>query len=89
MTTLECICQRLGPHTTDIAEFPITQGIPFSIIQRMTSIPSPCTPLCIKSSGHAALCTMGGIVARLAQEIIPISATLLRPSPDALEVVLP
>ena len=33
---------------------------------------------------RAALC-MGGIVARLAREVIPIQAALLGPSPDALE----
>jgi hypothetical protein len=115
-TALECVRRRLGPHTTDIAGFLITQGMPFSTLRRMTSIPGPRTPprpissflgtrpinyrfsltdfsayqaICesvLKSKPfcRAALC-MGGIVARLAREIIPISAALLGPSPDALE----
>jgi hypothetical protein len=116
MTALECLRRRLGPHATDIADFLITRGMPFSTLQRMTSIPGPRTPprpistmlgtlpinyrfnladfsayrsICesvLKSKPfcRAALC-MGGIVARLAREIIPIGAALLGPSPDALE----
>jgi hypothetical protein len=44
MTALECIRRRLGPHTIDIADFLINRGIPFSTLQRMTSIPGPRTP---------------------------------------------
>jgi hypothetical protein len=116
MTALECVRRRLGPHTTDIADFLIKRGIPFSTLRRMTSIPGPRTPprpisnllgtrptkyqfnladfsayqsLCesvLKSKPfcRAALC-MGGIVARLAREIIPITAALFGPSQDALE----
>ena len=116
MTALKCVRRHLGPHTTDIANFLLTRGIPFSTLQRMPSIPGLRTPprpmstllgtqpmdhkfgladflayqsLCesvVKSKpfGHAALC-MGGIVARLAREIIPNTATLLGPSQAALE----
>ena len=32
MTTLECICHGLGPHTLDIANYFVDHGIPFSAI---------------------------------------------------------
>ena len=115
-TALECVRRRLGPHTTDIADFLVTRGIPFSTLQRMTLTPGPHTPprptssllgtrptnyrfdladfsayqsvcesvLRSKPFCRAALC-MGGIVARLARDILPTSAALLGPSPDALE----
>jgi hypothetical protein len=116
MTALECVRRHLGPHTTDIADFLINRGIPFSTLRRMPSIPGPRTPprpisthLGHRPANHkfdladfsgyqflcesvvkrepfcrAALC-MGGIVARLAREIIPNSTALLGPSQDALE----
>ena len=43
MTALECVHRHLGPHTTDIADFLINQGIPFSTLRCMTSIPGPHT----------------------------------------------
>lgn len=116
MTALECVRRCLGPHTTDIADFLVTRGMPFSTLQCMISIPGPRTPprptstllgtrptnywfdladfsayqsicesvLKSKSFCRAALC-MGGIVARLTRDILPISAALLGPSSDALE----
>ena len=44
MTALECIHQRLGPHTIVVANFLINRGIPFSTLRPMTSIPAPHTP---------------------------------------------
>ena len=44
ITALECVYQCLKPHTIDIANFLINQGIPFLTLQCMTSIPTPHTP---------------------------------------------
>lgn len=45
MTALECVCQHLGPGTTEIADFLMNRGIPFLTLQHMY-IPGPCTPPC-------------------------------------------
>jgi hypothetical protein len=62
---------RLMNYRFDVADFSVYQTLCDSVLKSK--------PFC-----RAALC-MGGIVARLAREILPITAALLGPSQDALE----
>ena len=87
-STLQSMTSIPGPHTPPrpisnlLGTRPINYWFnlgDFSSYQSICESVLKSKPFC-----RAALC-MGGIVARLARDIIPISAALLGPSPDALD----